>query len=268
MNNKLKQIKAILSSGFNNKEINEDDFKKLIQTDYSEAWNNYVNDIIFYRGIDNSIKTKIFISSPKLRQSIPDVYSGDESINFYTTLFSEVLPSWSKYPKRNHSIICINDSDLSEEYGNTYIIFPKNGSIIGGCPESDIWYSFEKFLDLKLFEEYLKIIMKCIEYNKNIFNNKEDILDFFDYFSKHDPVNNVEMEEIPQIKELYILMVKNKNNLIKLFDNILNPKKNDFALFKNKNFPEIDEGHELWFDNEYLAIVYTNEMFEFLEKLK
>jgi len=53
--------------------------------------------------------------------------------NYYTMLMNN-LPSWSKYPKRQH--ICTNTAFKYK--GNTYRVIPFNGAKIGICPGDDI----------------------------------------------------------------------------------------------------------------------------------
>ena len=55
--------------------------------------------------------------------------------NIYTTLFSDILPSWKDYPPRNKSFICTSDYSTALAFGQpySYVVLPKNGTNIGIC---------------------------------------------------------------------------------------------------------------------------------------
>lgn len=55
----------------------------------------------------------------------------------YYTLIMDNESSWSKFPKRSLSLICLTDG---YDYGrNEFIIFPKDGWRIGNTNERDLW---------------------------------------------------------------------------------------------------------------------------------
>jgi len=103
---------------------------KLMNTTYSEATN--VQPI--YRGIDvdPDLGSHMLLLNPDLKNPRPSA----NTYNYYT-LFINNNPVWKDFPKRQ--IICTTDSDISESYGNNFIVYPKNGAKIGICPGGDIW---------------------------------------------------------------------------------------------------------------------------------
>ena len=152
--------KVILAETLNDKtkskfEIieNKEDLTNLINTDYSEAFRNYKNGNIIYRGARNYFKNAndiAIIITPGIRVS-------KEIPNLYTILLSEIFDSWKGYPKRNRSHICTYSYSIADGFSAghaqkkgpslTYIVFPKNGAKIGVCSEDDIWVSFSNNLD-------------------------------------------------------------------------------------------------------------------------
>ena len=68
--------------------------------------------------------------------------------NHYTKLLSAGgLDSWKNYPPRDRSTICTTaDTGESNEYGDTYVVFPENGTKIGICPSYDLWGSFKPLI--------------------------------------------------------------------------------------------------------------------------
>jgi hypothetical protein len=88
--------------------------------------------------------------------------SKDDTNNYYTLLFDEILPSWKNYPKRSKSVIMTDDKGYASDYGNLYIVLPFNGSLMASTKPntSDIWYSFDYKLNTlnahleEMFDEY------------------------------------------------------------------------------------------------------------------
>ena len=64
--------------------------------------------------------------------------------NHYNVLFSEILPSWTSFPKRNRSWICSNNKDYAFNFGTPHYVFPVGDPLLGICPDMDWWNSFEK----------------------------------------------------------------------------------------------------------------------------
>lgn len=69
--------------------------------------------------------------------------------NEYTLLFSHILPSWSKWPKRSRSLICSEIYSYARGYthgsgkAEPFIVMPLDNPKIAICPHSDFWASFK-----------------------------------------------------------------------------------------------------------------------------
>jgi hypothetical protein len=280
MLNKLKKLilADVINKKWDQKEVSLDELNNESYSDILKAYIKNTNSYI-YRGDKNLDNTKCYEITPGLRKSAKGVS------NIYTTLFSEILPSWSKYPKRNHCIIgVIGDSETAKVYGKRFILIPKNGTSIGICYKSDIWGSFEnlrEFGDLKNLDNILQIIFNYVKfkisgtdvkmeeyYNKNkLLKDIEILLKFLD---NRDNRNHFEVEVYPYVKkicsvghidQIVYFILDNRNNLLKAFDELLNPDINKFSLINTNNFHNsYSIEREVWFDNTCLCI--PQEIFE------
>jgi hypothetical protein len=272
MNNKLKEIKIILSGskhGWNSVSITEENLYKLVKTSYSSAYSKFLEGYKIYRGERDFgyNNEKIIITKTFSR------YSENDNTNIYTVLFSELLPSWSNYPKRNHSLICSSNLESASDYGDLFLILPKNDTKLGICPLSDIWVSFSKLEEFDTLAEFTNFIYNISKIMNINIKNKSGIIKFFNNFS-------FEVEKEKKNIEYYISnfisksgglrfyhkMIENKNNLFNYFDNLLNPEINHFELItiENYNLKE-KQRKELWFDGQFIAI--SSNQIELLENI-
>jgi hypothetical protein len=269
INNNLRNIKKILLSssenGWNSKRIDYSTLKELLLTDYYEAYRLAMDNIVIYRGDKSFYEKDIYYINPGIRKSQNSKY------NLYTTLFSEILPSWSKYPKRNHSVICTTLPATASDYGHgvAFLILPKNGTELGICPAPDIWGSFKQssIEVLSWFEKmYYKLLRICgYSDTSNGFKDIKEILNSFEFLKNHEITeeeSSIFINDISFTDSDVILatdLVRNNKNLLEFFDKILlNPNQNNFKLIKLKDLESHYKENEIWFDNEYLAIEYYN----------
>jgi hypothetical protein len=251
INKNLIELKKILlagsDEGWNVKELDIDAFKKYINTDFSDSWNQYLKGNSIYRGERNIIDNISYV--------IPGNRYSQNTFNCYNELFSEILPSWKDFPKRNHSVICSTSNDRSGVYGNVFVILPKNGTSIGVCSKHDIWISFP------LFDKKIKDIVKLNDFAETImiimyalYNKKVDLKFLLEDFKNHEKIDIINFSEKYTVINFYELLYKNRNNLFNFLNNIFDPYKNGFKLLTiNDTLPE---NREVWFDNHYIAIKY------------
>ena len=69
------------------------------------------------------------------------------TLNYYTILFSEVLSSWNKMPRRDKGLICSTYLSKAERYGKVFVVVPFDSTPI------------RKYSDKKIFEILILIIM-------------------------------------------------------------------------------------------------------------
>jgi hypothetical protein len=255
---KLKRILLASGEGWKGGLITIDDLKEYINNDFSEAYKQFLNDNIIYRGDKNNFDIQYII--PGNRQS-------QNTLNYYTELFSNILESWKDFPKRNHSIICTNDYNKSTDYGGySYIVFPKNGTKLGICPADDIWYSFNKFFE-KISDSYFylddfnKVIYTIL--NAYDFDNIEEFIYNFKDITKETFIKDLFSTE--EDINLYNLFYRHKNNLYKFLNTIFDPYVNDFGLIDIDDLIDVPDSREIWFDGDCIFInekTYSENLIE------
>lgn len=242
----------------------------LIKSNFHDAAMNFIKN---WKGKDNLIYRSLSNDDPYL---FVDPLSSNERTspyavnNVYNLLFSN-LPSWKIMPKRNKSIICGTDYDRiyerSRDDGGLYIVFPENGAKIGICPEYDIWFSFKninrsfsnlnnfnrlisRWIDIVLEEDiedenYSSLVRQLEHFDREIYlkvNNEEDI----------NYLNDDMLSTLNFIGYDY----ENGDNFIKLLDKLLDPKKNDFMLYRYSSSTSLPSDNEIWTDGKCLLINY------------
>jgi hypothetical protein len=204
---------------------------------------NYVSDsVMIYKGIHSLLDDFSFSKKNSFVRKSRNTY------NYYTTLIDN-LDSWKNYPKRSRSLVCTHSDSTAFEYGNVYVIVPKVGTAIGICPQSDIWYSFDKFLN------YIELSKRCGDFSINMSS-------FCNFIRRHLDYHGLDYHNLDYNTLLKILVnVINTNGKdMKEFLNIyMSPEYNEFQLL---NYPyKYDEingnrkgNREVWFNEDSLLI--------------
>lgn len=291
----IKKLDMILAASYNAKNksqvkiLNEEDLKFLLLTDYSSAAEKIKNGYEIYRGVSRG-------NTKPLMEVVPGIRTSENTSNIYTLLFSEVLPSWSKYPKRNRSVICTNEIEKAMDYSSTpeniYLVLPKNNANMGICNTSDIWdainltydspgipreYRLEIY-DLPTFNEVLAYLLDYalnINHPESFFysgNGKEvikmlDALD--DYVDKEDEENITEMiEEYDDIYSdtatqkaamcMLLAIKKSGKTSLGFLNDFLNPHKSGIELTTIEEYgPHATQYQEIWTDSPCLMVSLT-----------
>lgn len=278
----LKDLEIILASAhgksYNKKNITANDINTLFKSDYSQAFENFKNGYYIFRGEEQEKPTK-FLAYPNTRISA-------NTSNIYTRLFSGILPSWQKFPKRNHSFICTNKIHKASLYGTQFLIFPKNNTKLGICSNSDIWMSVDlhtKGWSLNHFNVafiwFLERIDRCNYKEPNYYdyefinstdqqlidmlntlseNLNEQMLDKIESFVDYATDLNYMQKEIVHI--LIKFLKKYKGDLIVTLNRILNAdnNKNIVINLHDYNLDFKSYSREIWFDSPAIFIdAYT-----------
>lgn len=198
--------------------------------------------------------------------------------NIYNLLLSN-LPSWSKYPKRNKSIICSTDRNIAVDYGTLYCIFPYNNTKIGLVPDSDIWYSFGKYGCLSDFNYYIMNILETFSKTPTdkIFKNYNQLLKCFDEVDKTKKENKkIAYDYIKKVRYIFDLLNSCKyfdipeKKFIDCLNTALDPEHGGFDIITTKN--KYPYNREVWIDDYCIAVdynVFYNESFlELYNELK
>jgi hypothetical protein len=238
-----------------NKHVSKDEAKKLILSEYSQAFKNAISDKILYKGIRNDeFKSSDFLVSSSYKVKRKSANTG----NGYTILFSEVLDSWKKYPRRDQSVICTNEYSVAKSYAeldedNVFVMLPINNTPIGICPKSDLWFSFDTGLSqlnkLDIFTSALRDIKR--KPPKELY----DLADLSEILSVCEAYGSLE-HILKKDSDFMNHKYDGKNTIYKALNAALDPKLNNFKLSKSP--PNIsDDIMECWFSAPCLMIRET-----------
>jgi hypothetical protein len=196
--------------------------------------------------------------------------------NYYNMLLSN-LPSWSKYPKRNKSVICTTSySNASgRQDGNPYVVLPQNGAKIGVCSERDIWFSFKKFQSMNAFNRGIEEIVTPVarmggvdfgdaDTSYKMFIRLCNKLDLHRYKIDVEAVKDSSYDSDWDWLDDYIdKEYKTNEKFITILDKILNPSQNDFKLVKVGT--RMEPNVEVWTDAPCLLVRTGTDFIQELE---
>jgi hypothetical protein len=231
-----------------------DEVLSLLNGHYSENWKHYMHNrsLKIYRGIRRYSEPYFEIKGGSVNRKSAGLTS-----NVYTTLFSEHLKSWSKYPKRNKSIIGATDIKIAKSYAEMiYVVIPKNGAKIGVCSDADLWTSFPAG-----FESLYKTqpLVNIVKNNASSFPSIDDnlTLSYKLYSGDHladleRKLNDLVKRSGLTIEEILQLKSDTGLTLYHTLNSCLSPESNGFSLVNSVK--DIEYGKEVWTDDDCLLI--------------
>lgn len=244
----------ILESSERSKDIDFDTFRKLINTDYSEAFDNLLEGKIIYRGIKS--KSDIFITEPK-----SSVRKSANTANYYT-LIVDNADSWRDFPKRSQSIICSTSIQYASDYGYVYVVLPKNKSKIAICPADDFWNSFNELAKLDIMSlgqlnDIISLLFDVaeIEPNDDDLNSfKKTFNELIKYYKDFDldssDLSNMRRDFLKKYIEIFNIT---SGDPIKTITSLLDPEKNGFKIEKISQFNP-KHNREVYTDGDCIMI--------------
>ena len=228
--------------------ITEDQFLKLLELNCSDILNKYKQkQNVILRGYLSSIKYGYIDPTKSIRKSQYAIN------NYYTVLLDELLPSWKNMPKRSKSVICTNNADKSNRYGQTFVVFPYNGSKIGICKNEDIWFSFNIHHNLNELNQFLEFVIQS-KYIKKGWDDKETLLKIFDALDEMK--KNKESASIIKFATYFYdpFEKSNHKSFLSFLSDEMNPSKNGFENLTTKNYALRDYSNEIWIEGECLLL--------------
>jgi len=208
----------------------------------------------------------------------------------YYTLIMDNSPSWKEYPKRSESVICSINASCGKNSPHIFRVFPKNGSKIGVCNDSDLWKSFRNLSYALSMNEINDVLngLANIGMNTKKPSGRRKLLKKYDKdlsilkkafkeFDKWYLSKKYKFEEL--VKEFNILW--DGDWLIKTFERILigyngdlykhmvdklDPGNNNFNLISTSNLKIGGGNKEAWTDGECL-MVRCDELENFISLL-
>ena len=205
---------------------------------------------------------------------IPGKRKSENTYNIYTRLFSDILPSWRPYPKRNRSFICTTSQLHAFEYVyhdfQVYCMFPKNNVKIGVCSNDDIWNSFPILNKYRIesLDEFNRFFITFLSKFSDL--KERQVIDIFNtgntlqlkqLFSKVE--HNIKDYDVNKLHTKTLIKyiastIKNDNrSIVDILNNdLLNPTVNGFKLLNNiSKLPLINnESYELWFSGQCIMV--------------
>ena len=186
--------------------------------------------------------------------------------NFYT-IWMDNHPDWSSYPKRSKSLICSTDYRIAQGYGDPYLIFPADKNKIGICPGEDLWFSFQKLLEVHGVASSMNEINRILEVSFAICGIDEELTkqaeDSYNVLTKlmkmctpdkikqYDQVLPRRSHRARQIDMLVETMEDNNlNSLYDVWEECMNPQENHFSLKTAGNFEGVHHDVEVWVQGE------------------
>jgi hypothetical protein len=231
--------------------LDMDDFIKSMD-DYSDAIKNYIDGKRIYRGNDNA-KGEILLTKPSEFNRV-----SANTLNF-VTLIVDNMKEWDKYPKRSKSIICSSSPSNASDYGNPYIVLPKNGAKIGVCPESDWWYSFGEIM-INNVNNLIRLILKSVDPKLHIdaTNHTSDITDYkvlMELIRKFDSDEKYEKSIMSSNLSGVYKKIKGSNKTFEeAIIDYVSPDNYNFKLIDVKDYKLKRKNQELWTDGDSILI--------------
>ncbi len=120
----------LLTEAGRTKNLSQKNTEVILKKQCKAALESFKKDDIIFRGIyDHSFTYGIVKPSKHTRTSA-------NTENYYTLLTAN-SKQWKNYPRRDQSIICSTDIRGAASFGDTFYVFPFNGSRIGFTPDLD-----------------------------------------------------------------------------------------------------------------------------------
>lgn len=215
---------------------------KELKTNYSVAFAKGTPAI--YRGIRGDGSSIYHINPSAMAR--PSENTTNEMIWLVST-----LSGWAAYPKRSRSLICTFSREVSQSYGLTYRVIPRNNAKFGICPARDFWWSFRE-LEVDSFN--MELHQLCYRYGLEYNAHNYD-----DFIAKLKILNKL-MSDNPRIEERYGIGLHDKFklaikeqpglNFAQFLNKILDPVRNNFELTNvNRLYLFEDEVAEVWTDS-------------------
>ncbi len=266
--------------------IDKNEAGTLLKEEFSMAYNKWHQGHCIYRNCHDD--GDIFIAEPQPRTS-------SDTSNEYTALISELLPSWSSFPKRNWCFIASTHLSIADEYSgpqrSTYCVFPSNGAEIALCGSKDMWESFPSLeretgiCNIDIFNKTLSSFLSELlntekpasvtEVEISELFNRSNITEINSIFKKAcDILKASSISDLCKIRIstvqlsvqqrllclFYNGIAKEGKSFTGVLDELLSPGKNGFSKLNIKYYDASDPV-EIWFEGKCL-FVKTEKMKE------
>lgn len=229
---------------------------------------DHSSNFFIWRG-DKSLKHDYYLFEGKSKRE-----SANTS-NYYTILFSELLPSWKNIPRRDHALVCSTNFYKARRYAEEYpyIIIPYDTTLIAETHQDDFWDILgpleKEKLDLEIVSlNTLNRMFSSLDFEDTKVDIKRMLkMNTFDFLVLASEIGFVEdffwplilnyFKIKPSLKSMEEIDPKDKKKLTKIkMITILNyyfsPQKLNITVSPYTQIS--NEGQEVWLDKSALII--------------
>lgn len=219
--NNIETINNIIRLDEANKEVSIE----WIKEHCSDAIKAYNNGNIIYKGMRHHSNPYFLRTENKTRRKAAYALS-----NLHTNIINRTN-EFADYPKREH----IGSSSINKayKYGTPYIMLPLNGSKVGVCPKSDIFYSFTRFeneFNLGSFNQGYRVLIDVYEsviHTDPKFDTISELKSVFkelhDIYLEQKMVDDKHEENVEMLKDVMTEEFSHDNNRMRFFNKVIFP---------------------------------------------
>lgn len=232
--NDPKLNKAFKAAVYSNHSESEEHALQLLRSNYKNiviALNQFSKGDQIYRGV--SLTNDVVMIDPTKATR-----AAANTSNFMNMLVSNILPSWSGWPPRDHSLICTTDWSTARGYGGTggsyekgpHVVLPFGDPVIGICGATDFWGSFEGLYPPSMNDMFENVVKDYLHrpIGQTPEQLKKDLLDL----SAHLAANPADKLEILDNWGSEYKPLLQSANWIQGLSEMLEPNKNRFSRIK------------------------------------
>ncbi len=198
------------------------------------------------------------------------------SQHFTPFLFVTRDPSWSKFPRRDHSIMCTTNLEYANEWESfTAAVFPYDNTVFGITEGED--FNLDSFPHVEnalrtrrkfhdTMESVDRMFSRLTRYDADAKSSLGEISDYFKNAKSSDGVQYDAVKDyIEKTKSMYSKeldaffkeLLKHDGNIVSLYRELFDPKKNGFQIAKGMDelYSKVrKETREVWFDNKCIYV--------------
>lgn len=220
--------------------INIDELHTLLNTNFS---NFMTAETRMYRGISDNFHKQINVVDPSIITRVSPWASG----NLHNLTLSN-HPLWTKYPKRNKSIIF--DFNVHVHGGKTYVVIPENNAILAQCPKTDMWEAFPMKLNMFFNQAIKELLLDNLE-GFDLEVAQQD----YEYFMSC--IDELDKKEEILYRDFYAeKYIKPHKTVKEAIEKFIDPDKNNFKTLKYaENFDlNTETNYEGWTDAKCILV--------------
>ena len=211
---------------------NEDTFVQEILNNCQDAVSKFRSGYSIYRGVRTSL--------PYFKQKRFEFRNSKDHNNFLNLYFDS---KWNG-PKRTKGICCSITSDVANYGTSKYIIFPIGNIEFGVCPSYDFVHKYNDVVTISY--RYFSSVNAS-----NGSNNLEYYINLIKKYNKNkDAIKSIYSNWKYELDELE----KYDYDLLKYFDENIDPIKNGFEIKKLSELLNNEDDKEIWFDGDAYCI--------------